>query len=324
MEAVGSGERAYSIRVVASQTGIPAETLRVWERRYGFPKPSRRPGGGRLYAPADVARLRLIARARRAGFRPGDVIALSDGEIARLLEESPGAAAPAATASIAVARGAAGSRRAAPASLAGEIEALIEHLTRAEVDHVRARLRALAITLGPKAFVTDVAHPLAVRVGDAWEAGRLEVRHEHLATALLSARLHVLSVAFEDSQAPPVVLLASLPGEAHVLGLEMVGVYLAARGATPRQLGGDTPPDEIARAARALGAGVVGISVSAAGEPAATRRAVDALRRALAGADAELWIGGAGASNVAEDGDRVRVVAGWDDVDRALDAVRRA
>ena len=38
-------ESGYSIRVVASETGIPAETLRIWERRYDFPRPSRRPGG---------------------------------------------------------------------------------------------------------------------------------------------------------------------------------------------------------------------------------------------------------------------------------------
>ncbi|MBX3225236.1 MAG: MerR family transcriptional regulator [Labilithrix sp.] len=314
MAAAESDGGAYSIRVVASQTGIPAETLRVWERRYGFPKPGRRPGGGRLYDPADVARLRLIAHAREAGFRPGDVMALSDREIARLLERGAGATLATAPASEA--------RDAATSPIASTIETLIEHLAREDVDRVSSELRSLAIALGPRAFVTDVAHPLAVRVGDAWEAGRLEVRHEHLATALLSARLHVLSVAFEDSRVPPVVVLATLPGEAHVLGLEMVRVYLGARGATPRHLGGDTPPDEIARAARALGADVVGVSVSAARDPAATRRAVEQLRRALAGTEIELWIGGAGASRVAEQDDRVRVTTSWNDVDRALAAVR--
>ncbi|MBX3198535.1 MAG: MerR family transcriptional regulator [Labilithrix sp.] len=336
MDAVGSNEGAYSIRVVASQTGIPADTLRVWERRYGFPKPDRRPGGGRLYAPADVARLRLIARARSAGFRPGDVIALPDGEIARLLEGgagTPAAPARAGTATTAAPAGAAATITAAPGSDVPEaaasrtestVETLIEHLMREDVDRLRSALRSLAIALGPKAFVTDVAHPLAVRVGDAWESGDLAIRHEHLATALLSARLHVLSVAFEDSLVPPVVLLATLPGEAHVLGLEMVRVYLGARGATPRHLGGDTPPEEIARAARALGADVVGISVSAAHEPASTRRAVEQLRRALADTEIELWIGGAGAgaAGVAKPDERVRVTTGWNDIERALAAVR--
>ena len=59
-----------SIRVVANRTGIAADTLRVWERRYGFPKPERRPGGSRIYSEDDIARLRLLARALEAGFRP--------------------------------------------------------------------------------------------------------------------------------------------------------------------------------------------------------------------------------------------------------------
>ena len=56
-----------SIRVVSNRTGIAADTLRMWERRYGFPHPARRPGGSRVYSEDDVARLHLIARAVNAG-----------------------------------------------------------------------------------------------------------------------------------------------------------------------------------------------------------------------------------------------------------------
>lgn len=61
-----------SIRVVSNRTGIPADTLRIWERRYGFPKPERTPGGSRVYTDEDVARLQLVNRAlarcaRRSG-----------------------------------------------------------------------------------------------------------------------------------------------------------------------------------------------------------------------------------------------------------------
>src|SRR5690606_17590983 len=65
-----------SIRVVVNRTGIPADTLRMWERRYGFPKPSRRAGGSRLYTEEDVVRLKLVSQALAAGFRPGEVVPL--------------------------------------------------------------------------------------------------------------------------------------------------------------------------------------------------------------------------------------------------------
>jgi len=296
---------AYSIRVVSAQTGIPAETLRVWERRYGFPKPTRRPGGGRLYGDEDVARLRLIARARDAGYRPGDVIALSDLDITRLLESKTPAptALPAGTST-------------------PDIDALVDAIGRDDVRQVRSTLRSLAVTLRPKAFVTDVAHPLAVRVGDAWESGAIDVRHEHLMTALLSAQLRILLSAFEDGEDAPTVLLATLPGEAHALGLEMVAVYLATQRATPRLLGADTPPDEIARAARSLDAGVVGISVSMAHEPAPTKRHLERLRRGLQGTATELWVGGAGAPRVASPAVQLRVATSWTEIDAALADIR--
>ena len=40
-----SDEPLYNIGMVARMTGIPVATLRVWERRYGFPNATRTPGG---------------------------------------------------------------------------------------------------------------------------------------------------------------------------------------------------------------------------------------------------------------------------------------
>lgn len=46
-----------TIRQVTEQTGVPAATLRAWERRYGFPVPQRTTGGHRRYSATDVRRL---------------------------------------------------------------------------------------------------------------------------------------------------------------------------------------------------------------------------------------------------------------------------
>lgn len=294
----GGVERAaYSIRMVADETGIPAETLRVWERRYGYPKPSRRPGGGRLYDAHDIARLRLIAGAREKGYRPSDVLALADAELTRLV------AAPVVAPAI-------------------DVAGIIDDVRNERVERARLTLRTLSVTLGPRAFVTDLATPLASALGTAWAAGTIEVRHEHLATALLSARLRVLLSTFEDSEEPPVVVLATLPGEAHILGLDLVAVYLASLRATPRLLGADTPPDQIAAAAKALGAAIVGISVPLAPDAPKVRAQIDALARALP-RRTELWIGGAAASKVATASARKRVSLDWPEIDAAVDAARR-
>ena len=44
----------YRINVVAELTGVPAATLRAWERRYGIPTPARTASSYRLYSDVDV------------------------------------------------------------------------------------------------------------------------------------------------------------------------------------------------------------------------------------------------------------------------------
>lgn len=59
-------EHSLSIGDVVRATGIGEDTLRAWERRYGFPLPRREPSGHRRYAPEEVERiLRLVAERDR-------------------------------------------------------------------------------------------------------------------------------------------------------------------------------------------------------------------------------------------------------------------
>jgi DNA-binding transcriptional MerR regulator len=54
--------QTYRIGAVARLTGIPPDTLRVWERRYAVVTPVRSDAGTRLYRAEDVSRLNLIKR----------------------------------------------------------------------------------------------------------------------------------------------------------------------------------------------------------------------------------------------------------------------
>jgi DNA-binding transcriptional MerR regulator/methylmalonyl-CoA mutase cobalamin-binding subunit len=317
-----SSSSGASIRVVVNRTGIAADTLRVWERRYGFPRPARRPGGSRIYTEADVARLHLITRALDAGFRPSEVVSLPAKELDKLVEASvadaPGLPRPAGATR---GRGALGVAAAAPLGPTPGVGELIAALLGDDVVALRALLRAAAVALGPRAFVTELAQPLVERVGEMWAASQLEVRHEHLASACLTAQLHLMLGSLDDGDRSPSVLLATLPGEPHVLGLDMVSVVLAASFAAPHLLGGNSPPREIAGAAQALGADVVGLSISPAASPRATTRALKALVAELP-AGIELWLGGGGARAVAAAAPSARIVGAWPELDAALAAFR--
>jgi len=76
----------YSIGVVERDVGIRSATLRIWERRYGFPQPVRADSGDRVYPVDQLERLRLIRRLMNHGLRPGAIVAMPQEKLRRLLE----------------------------------------------------------------------------------------------------------------------------------------------------------------------------------------------------------------------------------------------
>jgi methylmalonyl-CoA mutase cobalamin-binding subunit len=292
-----------TIRVVAKRTGLSMDLLRAWERRHGFPRPERRPGSNRrLYAEADIVRLLSIRGAIERGYRVGDVIGKTVPQLLALIEAGQDEG-----------------RASAGTVAAGDFLAL---LADDDVGALEAALRRAAGLLGPKRFVCEVAHPLAVAVGEAWASGSLSIRHEKIATECLATRMHAMLAGYQDVSGHPVVLLATPPGEPHALGLQMVALYLVAAGAKPRLLGAPTPTRDVLDAAKALGAQVVGLSVSEAADRRSVALEIRRLRRALT-ADVHLWVGGSGATALGPLGAGVRLVASWSALDDALDDRRQ-
>ena len=75
-----------SIAAVERDTGLSKDTLRVWERRYGFPQPDRDNNGERSYPHEQLEKLRLIKRLIDNGHRPGKLVALDYPELQGLAE----------------------------------------------------------------------------------------------------------------------------------------------------------------------------------------------------------------------------------------------
>ncbi|NCN23783.1 MAG: MerR family transcriptional regulator [Gallionella sp.] len=74
-----------SIASVERETGIGKDTLRVWEKRYGFPIPARNARGERLYPAAQIEQLILVKRLLDKGIRPGKVVGLDCAALENML-----------------------------------------------------------------------------------------------------------------------------------------------------------------------------------------------------------------------------------------------
>ncbi len=87
-------DTGYRIGAASRLTGITADTLRVWERRYGVVTPRRSPKGGRRYSREDVSRLALTKQLVDAGHAIGSVAGLNMEALQECLDAtSPGAVA---------------------------------------------------------------------------------------------------------------------------------------------------------------------------------------------------------------------------------------
>ncbi len=264
------------ISAVERDTGLPKETLRAWERRYGFPSPERDAAGERLYPREQVDRLRLIRRLVDAGHRPGRIVRLSAPELAQMLDART-------------------ETRATPASGDASLDAFEATLRAHRADELRASLSGAAVRLGLERFVAEICAPLTRRIGEAWTRGELEIFEEHLFTEVLQSVLRSAISALPGSGARPRVLLTTLPCEPHGLGLLMAEAVMSLHGAHCLSLGTCTPVRDIALAARSGRSDVVALSFTGLA-PVGIVTAGIAELRALLPPQVELWVGGSSAA----------------------------
>ncbi len=298
-----------SIADVERDTGLSKDTLRMWERRYGFPQPQRDALGGRSYAPEQVEKLRLIRRLMDAGHRPGRLVPRPVDELRTLL-----ATGGTAQRAVAAAPG--------PAATGGdEVEGLMALLRGHDAAALRQALAVAQAHHGLRGFVIEVVAPMARRVGEAWLHGELRIFEEHLFTECVQATLHAALGSLPAHAGRPRVLLATLPGEPHGLGLLMAQTVLSLEGCACLALGTQVPLDDIAAATASWGAEVVALSVTGCQKRNLVLASLAQLR-ALLPASVALWVGGAAPALGRRATEGVLRVSALEDIPEALRAWR--
>ena len=292
---------ALPIAAVERDTGLSKDTLRVWERRYGFPQPERDANGERVYPLEQVDKLRLLKRLLDQGHRPGKIAERSIEQLQALAE--------------------AGNARSASATAVGSLDGALGSYLRLITDHrldeLRRELALLAVKAGLARFVTDVIAPLTARVGEAWARGDLAIFEEHLYTEVVQAVLRNAITSVPHRGDSPRVMLTTVPQEPHGIGVLMAEAMFALEGARCVPLGVRTPVMEIVRGAETQQIEIVALSFSPVVNPHQVLESLKELQAQLP-AGTELWAGGSSPVLQRRAPVGVRVLRKLDDVGQAV------
>lgn len=266
-----------SIAAVERDTGLTKDTLRVWERRYGFPQPQRDGGGERAYPLEQVEKLRMVKRLMDGGHRPGRLVPMSIEALSQLSANTVDAP-----------------RRAAARGSAPDLKVYLSLMRSHDLDALRRLLMQTQMQLGLSRFVIEVVVPLNTLIGDAWMRGQLEIFQEHACIECLHGVLRQALSGLPEA-APldrPRVLLTTLPGEPHGLGLLLAEALMALDGARVVSLGVQTPVWDISLAAAAYRCDIVALGFTGCMNPNQVVAGLTELRGKLP-PEVELWVGGA-------------------------------
>lgn len=295
------------IAAAEQETGLSKDVLRAWERRYGFPAPLRDVQGDRLYPADQIRRLRLLRILIDLGQRPGKLVLLPEADLA---------------ARVAALR-ADECSQAAPSDHPAIIAQCVALVAADAAAALEERLNAEMVRRGLERFASEVAAPLCIETGLAWERGDIGVYQEHMFSQILARCLRQsidsLRKASTESTNPcgARVLLTTVPGEIHELGLLMVEATMAVHGAMCLNLGPQTPLGDVITAARQHHCSIVALSFSSWFDARRATAALAELRERLPDT-VDLWVGGSNPALKRPLPDGIRVFTRLDTIAPAL------
>lgn len=248
-------EPGFNIQAVVRLTGVPAETLRAWERRYGMPSPRRAPNAQRVYSLNDIEVVRWLRNQTEHGLTAKRAVEqlLKNPEAARL-----------------------------PKMESFEPHELVDQLVEAALRFdVTATEQALSHALAAHPLdtvVLQIVAPTLVEIGERWHRGEITPAVEHFSTALIRRRLEQIASLLDSGAGRPLIVVGAAPDELHDVGALVFSILLRRRGIHVIFLGQSVSLDAAIDITRRLKPDL--FCLSAASPP--TAKALAGIGRALA------------------------------------------
>ena len=223
----------YNLKAVINETGIAADTLRAWERRYGLPMPDRTPGGHRLYSQRDIEIIKWLMAKQEEGLSISRAVDLWNELTASGQDPLPDPAL-----------------KTIPAlQIATAPNANLDVIRKQWLDTCLVFDENTAEQVLNQAFATHPVETVCVEVlqrglneiGEMWYGAKVTIQQEHFASALAQRRLDALISAAPPPTRPYTILLGCTAGEQHVFVPLLLTLLLRRRGLKVVYLGANVP-----------------------------------------------------------------------------------
>jgi len=244
---------AYNLKVVLKETGLPADTLRAWERRYGLPVPQRTAGGHRLYSERDIHTIKWLMARQAEGLSISRAVDMWNEQIASGKDPLAGLA-PSALISI----------QANPAmSMPVEttLDTMRAHWIAACMSFSEMNAEQIlnqAFSMFPvEAVCVEVLQKGMSEIGNKWYENQASVQQEHFASGLAMRRLDALLSSSPAPSRAQTILVGCPANEWHTFTPLMLALFLRRRGFNVIYLGANVPTERFEETVRAVRANLI-------------------------------------------------------------------
>ena len=243
---------AYNLKVVLKETGLAADTLRAWERRYGLPMPQRTAGGHRLYSQRDIETIKWLMKRQEEGLSISRAVDLWNEQL------GTGTDPLADTVQTSLVPASAAALQFQPETT---IDSIREDWIKACLEFSESAAEQTlnqAFSMFPvEAVCLEVLQKGLSEIGNRWYNNQASVQQEHFASALAMRRLDALLGASPSPTRDQSVLVGCPANEWHTFTPLLLSLLLRRRGLNVVYLGANVPVEQFADTVQKLEAGLV-------------------------------------------------------------------
>ena len=265
----------YSVKAITSLTGLTAETLRAWERRYQCINPRRNANGRRSYSQTDLDKLKLLVTLTQNGHPISKIANFSCDQLRQFLKQAP---------------------EQNDLQHSNLFNQIIEALQNYRIEQCERLLKRALLAYEPLDYARDILLPALHQIGELWHDEKINIAQEHMFSSCVKRIvLTMVNNLHQPSKHNPSMLFATPSGEMHEFGILIGCLIAAAQQYTCYFVGADLPGLDIVDASRHLNPDIIVIGMVKTPPEQQTLTNLSEVINFASTGKTKIWLAGAGA-----------------------------